>query len=315
VTHHPVLLPEVIRYLAPRAGGTYVDGTVGLGGHAEAILDASAPDGRLVGLDRDAEVLPLAGARLGRFGDRVRLVHAPARDMGAVLAGARVDGVLLDFGVSSAQLDDPARGFSFQATGPLDLRMDRSSSPSAADLVNHAAEADLADVLRRFGEEPQSRRIARAIAEARPLATTTDLASVVERATGGRSRPGRRTHPATRTFQAIRIAVNRELEEVEGALVAALDAVRPGGRVVAISFHSLEDRLSKRILSRSAGVGAERDPWGRPLGSARFRLLTRRAVKGEDHDPHPRARSARLRAVERVAEADAADAAGRSVTR
>jgi 16S rRNA (cytosine1402-N4)-methyltransferase len=309
MTHHSVLLPEVLWYLAPRPGGIVVDGTVGLGGHAEAILDASAPDGRLVGLDRDAESLPLAAARLGRFGARVRLVHAPARAMGTVLAGQAADGVLLDFGVSSAQLDDPARGFSFQATGPLDLRMDRSTAPSAADFVNGASETDLADVLRRYGEEPQARRIARAIVGARPLATTTDLATVVERATGGRR--GRRIHPATRTFQAIRIAVNHELDEVEGALVAALDVVAPGGRVVVLSFHSLEDRLSKRILSQAAGVGVPRDPWGRPLGGARFRLLTRRAVKGEEADPHPRARSARLRAVERTA--DAADAEGRSV--
>ncbi len=307
MTHHPVLLPEVLRYLAPRSGGTIVDGTVGLGGHAEAILEASSPDGQLVGLDRDAETLPLAAARLGRFGARVRLVHAPARTMGAVLGGRQVDGVFLDFGVSSAQLDDPARGFSFQAAGPIDLRMDRSTSPSAVDLVNGASEDELADVLHRYGEEPQARRIARAIVRARPLATTTDLATVVARATGGRR--GRRIHPATRTFQAIRIAVNRELEEVEGALRAALDVVAPGGRVVAISFHSLEDRLSKNILSQAAGVGAARDPWGRPLAGARFRLLTRRAVKGEEHDPHPRARSARLRAVER-----AADEEGRSVS-
>ncbi|MBN1334780.1 MAG: 16S rRNA (cytosine(1402)-N(4))-methyltransferase RsmH [Deltaproteobacteria bacterium] len=294
--HHPVLLPEVLRYLAPRSGGTVVDGTVGLGGHAEAILEASAPDGRLVGLDRDAEVLPLAAARLERFGPRVRLLHAPARDMGGVLAGVQVDGVLLDFGVSGAQLDDPARGFSFQATGPLDLRMDRSCSPSGADLVNEVSERDLADLLHRYGEEPQARRIARAIVKARPIETTTHLADVVARAAGGRR--GRRIHPATRTFQAIRIAVNHELEEVEGALRAALDVVAPGGRIVAIAFHSLEDRLSKQILNRSAGVGAGRDAFGHPLGTVRFRRLTPRAVQGSD--PHPRARSARLRAVERM---------------
>jgi 16S rRNA (cytosine1402-N4)-methyltransferase len=288
--HASVLLAESLELLAVKPGGLYVDGTVGPGGHAAALLERSGPDGRLVGLDRDAEVLEGARERLRTFGARARLVHADYHGIPSVLGGERADGILLDLGTSSVQLDTPERGFSFRAEGPLDMRMDRTAGETAADVVNRAAERDLADLIYRYGEERNSRRIARAIVAARRQArirTTTELAAIVRRASGGGRRPG--LDPATRTFQALRIHVNRELEGLGGALAAMAGCLAPGGRLAVIAFHSLEDREVKNTF--------------RELGRGGFGVLTRRPVRPSPAEVarNPRSRSARLRALERAA--------------
>jgi 16S rRNA (cytosine1402-N4)-methyltransferase len=292
--HVPVLLAEVLELLAVRPGALYVDGTVGLGGHAAAVLRATAPGGRLLGLDRDGETLAAARARLAEFGSRVRLEQGDLREIPGRLGGERADAVLLDLGVSSLQLDDPARGFSFQAEGPLDMRMDRSAGTTAADLVNRMREGDLADIIHEHGEEPASRRIARAIArarETRPIETTTELADIVRRA-APRRRPGA-IHPATRTFQALRIRVNGELDGLGEAIERIAGCLAPGGRMAVIAFHSLEDREAKRAFRALSGSG--------------FRLLTRKPVRPGEAEvrANPRARSARLRAIARDEEAAA----------
>ncbi|MCS7236302.1 MAG: 16S rRNA (cytosine(1402)-N(4))-methyltransferase RsmH [Armatimonadota bacterium] len=284
----PVLVDAVLRWLEPRPGGVYVDATVGAGGHAERILEACAPTGRLVGIDRDPQALEAARERLSRFHGRVQLVRGNFADLQALLRelGVRVaDGVLFDLGVSSLQLQHPERGFSFQLEGPLDMRMDPAQPQTAADLVNRLSEPELAELLRRYGEEPFARRIARSIVRRRPLRTTTELVEAVQAAVP-RSRWPRRTHVATRTFQALRIATNRELEALQTALDEVPEVLRPGGRVVVIAFHSLEDRLVKQAF-RS-------DP--------RLRPLLRKPVRPtpEELSANPRARSARLRAAERV---------------
>ncbi len=299
--HHSVLYQDVLDLLEPRAGGRYVDGTLGDGGHALGVLERSAPDGELLGIDRDPAALGRAQARLATFAERCAFHCSRASQLSQALSARgwpAVDGVVLDFGLSTPQLDDAGRGFSLMHDGPLDMRFDQRQEVSAHDLVNHADEEELVHIIRRYGEDNQARRIARAIIAARPVGSTIQLASVVDQAVGGRR--GRRTHPATRTFQALRIAVNEELDEVRDAIDAALEAVGPGGRVVAISFHSLEDRIVKRAFAAAVGVGAERDGYGHPVVPPRFRKLTRRALKGEDRDAHPRARSARLRAVQRL---------------
>jgi 16S rRNA (cytosine1402-N4)-methyltransferase len=291
LAHRSVLLHETLELLAVRPGGLWVDGTVGLGGHAGAILERSAPDGRLLGTDRDGETLEHARHALAGYGARVSLLHADYREIPRLLGTQRADGVLLDLGVSSAQLDDPGRGLSFQADGPLDMRMDRSGGETAAELVNRAGERELADLIHRYGEEPASRRIARAIVEERRrgrIRTTGELAAVVRRAAGRSRRPG--LHPATRTFQALRIRVNRELEGLQPALLAIARCLAPGGRMAVISFHSLEDREAKQAF--------------RALGSQGFRVLTRKPLRPGPAElmANPRARSARLRAVERAPE-------------
>jgi 16S rRNA (cytosine1402-N4)-methyltransferase len=287
--HEPVLLEEALAMLAVKPGGFYVDGTVGLGGHAAEILLRSAPDGRVLGLDRDAETLSIARQRLEAFGPRVQLEHQDFRSLPDHLPQAP-DGVLLDLGVSSLQIDTPERGFSFQADGPLDMRMDREGGPTAAELVNRLPEATLADLIYRYGEERASRRIARAIVSARRqarLATTGALAQVVRRAAGRSRRPG--LDPATLTFQALRIAVNRELEGLGDCLHAFARGLAPRGRLVVIAFHSLEDREVKQAF--------------RALGSEGFHLLTRKPLRPQEPElrRNPRARSARLRALEREA--------------
>jgi len=300
--HHPVLLAPVLTALQPRPGGVYVDGTVGYGGHTEALLDRSGPDGTVLGIDRDPMALAESEARLTRFGQRLQLRRGRASEMGSLLESsglAEPDGILLDLGVSSPQLDRSHRGFSFQQEGPLDMRMDPDGPETAADLVNLLDLDALTDIIRRYGEERQARRIALAIVEARPLATTTELARVISDAVGGRR--GKRTHPATKTFQALRIAVNEELTEVEAAVAAALTVVGVGGRVAVIAFHSLEDRLVKRAFRDAVGTSRPRDAYGNPVGTVAFKAITRKPLKGEAHDPHPRARSARLRVVERCA--------------
>jgi 16S rRNA (cytosine1402-N4)-methyltransferase len=286
--HVPVLLEETLELLAVTPGGLWVDGTLGLGGHAEAVLRASSPDGRLLGLDRDAEALERARERLRPFGERARLEHADYREIPERLAGERASGILLDMGVSSLQLDDAERGFSLRREGPLDMRMDRSARGTAFEIVNRLRESELADLIHELGEEPFSRRIARAIARAReraPIETTTELAEIVRRAAPSSRRPG--FHPATRTFQALRIRVNRELEGLGEAIERAAACLRPGGRMVVIAFHSLEDRAAKLAFRALHGRG--------------FTLLNRKPLRPSEDETrrNPRARSARLRALSR----------------
>jgi 16S rRNA (cytosine1402-N4)-methyltransferase len=286
--HQPVLLAEAMDHLAVRPGGLWVDGTVGLGGHAAEVLRRSAPGGRLLGTDRDAEALAVARARLAEFGARACLRQADFRELPGLLGGERPDGILLDLGASSLQLDDPERGFSFRRDGPLDMRMDRGAGPDAADLVRRLPESALADLIHAFGEERAARRVARAIVRARalrPLERTGELAAVVRGAVRGRGR----IDAATRTFQALRIAVNRELERLDAACDALARTLAPQGRLVAISFHGLEDRQVKQAF--------------RALGGRGFRVLTRKPVRPgvEEARANPRSRSARLRALVREA--------------
>ena len=256
--HIPVLVREVVAALGPRPDGLYLDCTVGGGGHAAAILDAAGPPSRLVGVDRDPEAIAVARAALERFGDRVRLIHGDFRELPRLLSPlhlGRFDGILCDLGVSSLQIADPGRGFSFSMEGPLDMRMDRHGGGLTARALLHALpEERLARIIREYGEERWARQIARAIARARDhgsLETTQDLATVISRAIPRRLWP-RRIHPATRTFQAIRIAVNQELEGLEEALEAAIDLLKIGGRICVIAFHSLEDRVVKHLFRRLA---------------------------------------------------------------
>jgi 16S rRNA (cytosine1402-N4)-methyltransferase len=295
--HTPVLLAAVLAGLAPQPGGCYVDGTLGGGGHAAALLDVSRPDGRLLGIDADPSALAAAGARLAPFGERATLVHGNFRDLAQLAQAAgfeQIDGLLLDLGVSSHQLDTPERGFSFLADAPLDMRLDTTSGETAADLVNETPENALANLIYRYGEERGSRRIARAIAEARRkgrIATTSTLAAIVERALGGRHG---KIHPATRTFQALRIAVNHELESLEMALPQAVELLAPGGRLAVIAFHSLEDRIVKQFLRAESGYGGAE-------GATRLRIITKKPVVAgeEETSANPRARSAKLRIAER----------------
>jgi 16S rRNA (cytosine1402-N4)-methyltransferase len=288
--HEPVLLAEVVSLLAVRPDGLYVDATVGLGGHAAALVEAGA--GRVIGLDRDPAALALARERLP--GDRVELAHADYRDLSRLLRDRgvdTVDGVLVDLGVSSLQLDDPRRGFSFRQEGPLDMRMDPTSGEPLSARLADVDERTLADVIYRFGEERQSRRVARRIVQARerqPITTTTELATIVRQGAGGHG--WQRIDPATRTFQALRIWVNGELEGLEEFLATAIGLLRPGGRLAVIAFHSLEDRVVKHAFRRFSAEGG-------------VTLLTRRPIVPGDAEVarNPRARSARLRVVEKLA--------------
>jgi 16S rRNA (cytosine1402-N4)-methyltransferase len=294
--HIPVMSEEVLFWLIQEGGRTYLDCTVGYSGHAEKILEASGPDSRLIGLDRDAVAIAASRKKLARFGDRVLLFHGHFVDLKrhlTVSGISQVDGILFDLGVSSPQLEEPARGFSFQGDGPLDMRMDQSMSGTAADLLNQWPEAQLADAIFQFGEERFSRRIARAIVRARerhPLATTRELVSVIEGAVPANYRHGR-LHCATRTFQAIRIAVNQELDCLEPALRGAVDVLSPGGRLCVISFHSLEDRIVKHTLR---ALSSKDDP--------ALVVLTKKpqVPAREESDRNPRSRSAKLRAAQRV---------------
>jgi 16S rRNA (cytosine1402-N4)-methyltransferase len=294
--HIPVMAEEVLFWLARKGSRTYLDCTVGYSGHAEKILEASGPGSRLIGLDRDAAAISASRKRLARFGDRAVLLHGHFMDLKQHLTAngiGQVDGILFDLGVSSLQLEEPARGFSFQVDGPLDMRMDQSMSGTAADLVNQWPEAQLADAIFQFGEERFSRRIARGIVRARErhaLATTKELVSVIERAVPANYRHGR-LHCATRTFQAIRIAVNQELDCLEPALRDATDVLSPGGRLCVISFHSLEDRIVKHTFRALSGKD---DPVLVVL-TKKPQIPTR-----EESDRNPRSRSAKLRAAQRV---------------
>jgi len=304
--HLPVLLNETLDLLITRPGGTYIDGTLGRGGHAVGILKRLAPAGRLIGFDRDAEAIEQTAETLNEFGEQAQRIHGNFADMKELcktIGVRQVDGVLLDLGVSSPQLDVAERGFSFSKDGPLDMRMDQTKGRSAADWVNEEDEESLANVMYRFGEERRSRRIARAIADVRNtgrIERTLELAAIVEKAVGGRRGP---THPATKTFQALRMAVNAELENLEAGLEAGLSMLREGGRMTVITFHSLEDRMVKQCFRRhvvkreSLQQGGEKISFEEPA----VRLICRRPITAakEELANNPRARSAKLRVVER----------------
>jgi 16S rRNA (cytosine1402-N4)-methyltransferase len=309
--HMPVLAEEVMSMLAPAPGSLQIDATLGGGGHTERILEATDPDGRLLGLDADGAAIARVGERLARFGDRLVLRQSNFRELGTVAPEAgfgAVDGLLFDLGLSSFQLADAQRGFGIRTGGPLDMRFDTSRGVPASELLATLDAGELTALFRRFGEEPYAPRIARAIVEARrtaPIATAEELAGLIERV-APRGAPGRRRiHPATRVFQALRIAVNEELDALEEALAAAVDLLRPGGRLVVLSYHSLEDRIVKRFLD------AERKgcvcPPSLPVcvcgRSPRLRLVTKPSMTPTDAEiaSNPRARSARLRAAERTA--------------
>ena len=306
--HRPVLLEETLKLLAPERGGLFVDCTVGLGGHSEAILKSS-PDSRVIGMDLDPAALAYSRQRLAPFGDRFRAFQANFRAINAVLQQADErdpNGVLADLGVSSMQFDSPERGFSFRFDAPLDMRMDPGTGATAADLLQQLPESEIARIIFEYGEERHSRRIARRIVERReqgkPVTTTTELADLVRHAAGGHKR--QQIHPATRTFQALRIAVNNELEGLGEFVESAVDLLIPDGRFAGISFHSLEDRILKRELKRLSGH-CECPP-RMPVCSCGARkvveVLTRRPVApgAGEIDENPRARSAKLRACRKL---------------
>ncbi len=314
VGHVPVLLKEAIDFLAVRRGGTYIDATAGLGGHSHEIAKRLGARGHLIGLDKDPQALEIARRTLQPSSSRAEMEDSPSESSAGVEGSAvadwpeitllhrsfaeiakgepaaTIDGILADLGVSSLQLDNAARGFSFQAEGPLDMRMDPRSERTAEQVVNHLDERQLADVIYEFGEERRSRRIARAICRSRPIQTTAQLADVISAAARPMNQAERRIHPATRTFQALRIFVNRELDDLKALLEVAPRILKPGGRIVVISFHSLEDRIVKDAFRE----GAMKDKY--------YRILTKKPVTAsqEESDRNPRARSAKLRAAERI---------------
>jgi 16S rRNA (cytosine1402-N4)-methyltransferase len=310
--HLPVLVDEVIEMLAPAPGSLHIDATLGGGGHTERILEAASPDGRLLGLDADPAAIARVDARLrARFGDRLVLRQANFRELATIApeAGFRaVDGCLFDLGLSSLQLADRDRGFGFRAGGPLDMRFDPTRGVPAAELLASLDAAGLTALFRRYGEEPKAPRIARAIVDARrvaPVVTAEELAALIERVVPPNPRIRRRTHPATRVFQALRIAVNQELEALQIGLAAALDLLRPGGRLVVLSYHSLEDRIVKRFFQaeRRGCVCPPEVPICVCGRDPRLRLVTSPSLAPTDAEiaANPRARSARLRAAERLA--------------
>lgn len=288
IHHRPVMLEETIEALQVQPGGRYIDCTVGEGGHAEAILERSSPGGFLLGLDVDPEAIEIARTRLKKFGKSFFLVRENFRHLEEICGRYNfypVHGVLFDLGVSSLQLEKEGRGFSFQREAPLDMRFDPREPLTAEDIVNHLPEEELALILQKYGEERESRRIARCIVRNRPIKTTLQLAELVSRAVDGKRG---RIHPATRTFQALRIAVNHELENLSLALKAAVNVLGPGGRLVVISFHSLEDRLVKDFMRREE----------------RLQVISKKVIRPapEELARNPRSRSARLRASQRLAE-------------
>ncbi|HMJ07851.1 MAG TPA: 16S rRNA (cytosine(1402)-N(4))-methyltransferase RsmH [Pyrinomonadaceae bacterium] len=304
--HTSVLLEETLELLGVKPGGLYVDATLGLGGHSEAIL--GLPETKLIGIDQDAEAIEFAEKRLAKFGERIRIVQANFSDIKTTLSGMnveKVDGIIADLGVSSLQLDSEERGFSFRSDAPLDMRMDREGGETAADLLAELSEEDIANLIYRFGEERFSRRIARRIVERRkagqPVTTTRELSELVERSV--RRSPKDKIHPATRTFQALRIAVNHELDILEDFINDAVEALNIGGRLVVISFHSLEDRIVKQTFQKLSGrcLCPPRIPQCVCGAVKKIEVLTRKPiVAGEiETDKNPRARSAKLRAAER----------------
>jgi 16S rRNA (cytosine1402-N4)-methyltransferase len=288
VGHVPVLLKEAIDFLAVQRGGTYLDATVGLGGHSYEIAKRLGAPGHLIGFDKDPAALERAREKLNALDEppQITLIHGSFAEVAERIAPASLDGLMADLGVSSLQLGDAARGFSFQAEGPLDMRMNPMSGDTAEQVVNHLDERELADVIYEFGEERRSRRIARAIVRSRPIRTTKQLVEVIS--TAARSMKHERIHPATRTFQALRIFVNRELDDLKALLEATPRVLKPGGRLVVISFHSLEDRIVKDTLRRG------KDKY--------FRVLTKKPLiaSEEEINRNPRSRSAKMRVAERM---------------
>jgi 16S rRNA (cytosine1402-N4)-methyltransferase len=311
--HIPVLEAEVLAYLAPRPGGVYCDGTLGGGGHARRVLEQSAPDGRLIGIDRDRQALAAAGARLAELGDRVTLLHGTFGHIDELLAAAGLDapldGILLDLGPSSPQFDRAERGFSFSKEGPIDMRMDQSEGETAFELLRRLTPDELADILHELGEERFSKRIARNIKEALrqgALHTTTELAALVDDAIPAPAKRHMKVHPATKTFQALRIAVNAELDQLARFLEVFPALLAPGGRCVIISFHSLEDRMVKQVFRDLAWTSRLPDHLARAAGERTEPVcvpITRKPVFASEAEVarNPRARSARLRACEKVA--------------
>lgn len=312
--HIPVLLEETLAALAPHAGGCYIDGTLGGGGHAEAVLAASNPDSRLLGLDRDPAAIKRARQRLDPFGTRATCIHATFDTMKAVAAEygfEQADGILLDLGVSSFQLDEPARGFSLMSDGPLDMRMDTSQGMTAAELLNTFGGdwKHLAALLRDFADEPAAGRIAKTILSEhakKPIISTLQLATLIEKAVGGRR--GAPRHPATRTFQALRIAVNAETEQARAGIEAAIELLAENGTLVVITFHSIEDRIAKQTMNEHVGRMVSLQQGGQAWHGRlpAVTRLTRRPVTPlpEEISKNPRARSAKLRAVRRLATQD-----------
>lgn len=303
MNHLPVLYHEIIHALHPTSPGRYVDGTVGAGGHARGILEACAPDGQLLGLDLDPQALALARETLAPFGRRAHLVQASYSSLPAALkelGWEAVDGIVLDLGLSSMQLDTPERGFSFQHDAPLDMRFSPQNTITAATLVNQLDESELADLLYRYGEEPNGRRIARAIIKARPLQTTHQLAAAIEAVS---PRKGR-VHPATQTFQALRIAVNEELSAVEDVLPKAVAALKSGGRLAVISFHSLEDRIVKDFIREQSRdlVNPPYEPIYAVERKAILKEIARKPITPSEQElnENPRARSAKLRVAKKL---------------
>ncbi len=303
--HQPVLLAETLAGLAIRPQGRYIDATVGGGGHARAILEASTPDGLLLGLDRDPEAAQRTAERLASFGERVQILHRSFVELAEAAHETNfspVDGIVFDLGFSSFQIDDPGRGFSFRSNGPLDMRFDPTGdAPTAAELVNSLSEQELVRVLRTYGEEPRSGRIARAIVAARPISTTRELADVIYTAVGRRAGE---IHPATLTFQALRIAVNGELDLVAAALPQAVALLRPGGRLAVISFHSLEDRLVKQFMQQESRgcICPPKAPVCTCHHKPTLQLITRKPEIPSEAESvaNPRSRSAKLRVAEKL---------------
>ena len=300
--HTPVMVEEVVGALGVRSGGRYIDCTVGEGGHSAGIRAAADPAPRLLGLDVDEEALSTAKRRLGGGTTLVRGSYRELRRLAETNGFMPADGVLLDLGLSSLQVESGARGFSFLRPGPLDMRFDRSQELTAHYVVNEYGEEDLANLIYRLGEERKSRRIARAIVRARPIEDTVELAEVVRRGMGRQQR--RQTHPATRTFQAIRMETNGELEAIEQGLLGAIEVLRPGGRLAVISYHSLEDRLVKRLLAResSSCICPPEAPACACDHRPRVRLVNRRVIRPSrsEMETNPRSRSAKLRAAQRI---------------
>lgn len=310
--HQPVLYDEIIHLLMPQKGGLYVDCTIGTGGHALGLLENSSPDGQLLGLDLDPQAIEHTRERLKAFETRVHLFHSTYTHLEDQIKGIgwkKVDGILLDLGLSSQQLDHPKRGFSFRFDSPLDMRFDPNNPVSAVDIVNTLTETELANIIYRFGEERHSRKVAKAIVQARPVDTTRKLADIVanslpHRSKNKKNRKNGRTHPATRTFQAIRIAVNHELESIETVLPQAVESLKKGGRLAIISFHSLEDRIVKKHFKRESKdcICPPRLPVCTCQHKSVIRLITRRPIRPSEEEiaDNPRSRSAKLRVVEKL---------------
>lgn len=304
LAHQPVLYQHILDLLIPKSSGEYVDCTIGAGGHAWGILQSSAPDGKLLGFDLDPQALEIASQRLSVFGNRVTLANASYTTLLENIHRAgfsHVNGILLDLGVSSMQLDSGDKGFSFKRDGVLDMRFNPNSGPTAADLINSLPEGALADIIWKFGEERHSRRIARAIAAARPVYTTSQLAEIIARASG---KAGRGIHPATRTFQALRIAVNRELESIAEVLPQAVTALVQSGRIAVISFHSLEDRIVKNFFRQESRdcICPPEQPVCNCGHKASLKVVTTKPVIADDREINinPRSRSAKLRVAEKL---------------